>query len=273
MSACPLRQRHKLGGIVKNLLKKNQVIITALVIMVAVAGYLSFTKDGSGNLKNAGKVAQGTEVQDVSSDAVDNDLYLDVNDTMDGADQTLAESSLPPDTSTSPQASKSASKDEYADISAEDIGSDTTDVADAGSKTADASDETAGDAVLVSNTIDADFFSSAKVSREQTRAKNKETLMDIVNNSNVTESEKKDAINQVIAMTKMADKESAAEILLEAKGFDDVVVSIVDGKADVLINAENLTEQQMAQIEDIVKRKTGLDAKNIVITPVGVKEK
>ena len=96
--------------------------------------------------------------------------------------------------------------------------------------------------------------------------------MDVVNNASVTEDQKQTAINSIIAMTNMAEKESAAEILLEAKGFKDVVVSIVDDGADVIIDATNLTEQQMAQIEDIVKRKTGIAADKIVITPVGVVE-
>ena len=96
--------------------------------------------------------------------------------------------------------------------------------------------------------------------------------MDIVNNTNITEDQKQSAINSIIEMTDIAEKESAAEILLEAKGFQDVVISIVDNGADVLINASNLTEQQMAQIEDIVKRKTGIAAEKIVITPVGVVE-
>ena len=41
---------------------------------------------------------------------------------------------------------------------------------------------------------------------------------------------------------------------------------------DVIVNAENLTESKIAQIEDIVKRKTELSSDKIVISPVGKKE-
>ena len=71
-------------------------------------------------------------------------------------------------------------------------------------------------------------------------------------------------------LTKISEKENAAELMLQAKGFTDAVVSISDGNADVVVNAEGLTEQQIAQIEDIVKRKTGIEAGKIVITPVNV---
>ncbi|SES87430.1 SpoIIIAH-like family protein [[Clostridium] polysaccharolyticum] len=261
----------------KKILKNNQVIITALVLMIMVAGYLKLSQGNSKNFlslhKDAQTVAdQSTGVND-DGQVLDNQLYLDMDGAKDAASTKVTADPLV----TSDPASKStmtddAVKDEFADISAEDIANDSASKADAAVDVAK-EDGTAGDAVLVSNTIHADFFSSAKITREQTRAKNKETLMDVVNNANVTESQKQSAISSIIKMTDLAEKESAAEILLEAKGFKDVVISCVDDGADVLINAENLTEQQMAQIEDIVKRKTGICADKIVITPVGVVEK
>ena len=70
----------------------------------------------------------------------------------------------------------------------------------------------------------------------------------------------------MISMTDVAEKETAAEILLEAKGFDDAIVSIDGGSVDVVVNTSELTEAQRAQIEDIVKRKTEIGADGIVIT-------
>ena len=55
------------------------------------------------------------------------------------------------------------------------------------------------------------------------------------------------------------------------KGFEDAVVSITDDSADIVINAGELTSQQIAQVQDIVKRKAGIAADKIVITPVKVK--
>ena len=133
-----------------------------------------------------------------------------------------------------------------------------------------ASEENPGEAVMVSNTIGADYFASAKLAREQTRAKNKETLMNIVNNKAIASADKKSAIRQVANITKNSEKENAAELMLQAKGFQNAVVSINDGNADVVVDANGLTEQQIAQIEDIVRRKTGIEADKIVITPVKV---
>ena len=112
------------------------------------------------------------------------------------------------------------------------------------------------------------FASEVKLNREQVRSKNKETLMEIINNTSIAEAQKQDAIDSMIQMTDVAEKENAAEILLEAKGFSDVVVSITDNEADVVLNMGDVTDAKRAQVEDIVKRKTGISAENIVITPL-----
>lgn len=98
------------------------------------------------------------------------------------------------------------------------------------------------------------------------RAKSKETLLEIINNENVTEEQKQNAVNDMTRLTETAEKEAAAELLLESKGFNDAVVSITDGTADVVVSQSELTDAQRAQIEDIVKRKTEISAENIVIT-------
>ena len=72
----------------------------------------------------------------------------------------------------------------------------------------------------------------------------------------------------MVKMTSIAEKEAAAEILLEAKGFSDVVVSINEGAVDVVVNASVLDDAMRAQIEDIVKRKTDISPENIIISTV-----
>ena len=77
---------------------------------------------------------------------------------------------------------------------------------------------------------------------------------------------KADAIASMNQLTDRAEKELDAEILLDAKGFKDSVVSINDDAVDVIIGAASITEEQRAQIEDIVTRKTERNVSDIVIT-------
>lgn len=113
-----------------------------------------------------------------------------------------------------------------------------------------------------------DFAAEVKLNREQIRSQNKAFLLEVINNVNITEEQKQNAIDAMIAMTDIAEREAAAEKLLEAKGFMDVVVSIIDDKADVVLNMGEVTDAKRAQVEDIVKRKTNVAAENIVITPI-----
>ena len=222
----------------KKLVHKNQIIITALAVMIVVAGYLNFT---------------GQEI------ATGNILQKDAKQTQstvkaDGKKTDKKESKT---TKVSKKGAKTTAK--KADSKKDAV-------------TKDISEENPGEAVMVSNTIGTDYFSSAKLSREQTRAKNKETLLEIVNNKALASADKKAAVKEVAAITKLSEKENATEMMLEAKGFADAMVSLSDKSADVVVNAEELSSKQMAQIIDIVKRKTGFAAENIVITPVQIEK-
>ena len=209
----------------KKVFKKNQLIITALALMIAVAGYLSFTdKNGKDE-----KVAM-----EASADTAD--LSYEIS-----AEDDLAE----------------------ADIFTEDNSSEAVSAADG---VVEESLENPGEAVMASSSMD--YASEMKLGREQVRSKNKETLLEIINNTNIDEAAKQDALNQMVAMTDIAERENAAEMLLEAKGFTDVVVSITDNTADVVLDMGEVTDAKRAQIEDIVKRKAGIEAENIIITPI-----
>lgn len=132
----------------------------------------------------------------------------------------------------------------------------------------DVSSDNPGEAVLTNNSSSLAVVNEIKMNREQVRAENESLLMDIINNVSLSESEKAEASSQLVAMTQIAEKEAAAEMLLEAKGFSDAVVSISNESVDVVVNAANLSDAERAQIEDIVKRKAEVSADKIVITPV-----
>lgn len=126
-----------------------------------------------------------------------------------------------------------------------------------------------GEAVL---TGASDFAAQAKVSREQVRSQNKADLQAIISNKDISDEEKQNAINTMVSMTDLTEKEAAAELLLEAKGFENVIVNLTGETADVVVPDADLEDAKRAQIEDIVKRKTGVAAESIVITPLSQSE-
>lgn len=166
------------------------------------------------------------------------------------------------------QTSSELASKELLDISEEDAAATSGDInSQDGTKSDGSVNGTPGEAVLTNGNVSS-VAAQAKVSREQVRSRNKETLQNIIDNKDISEEEKKDAINQMVQMTEISEKETAAESLLAAKGFSDAVVSITDEQADVIVGASELSDANRAQIEDIVTRKTGVAAQNIVINPV-----
>ncbi|MCM1327209.1 MAG: SpoIIIAH-like family protein [Bacteroidales bacterium] len=234
----------------KSLVKKNQLMITALAIMIAIAGYLQFAGT---NLEeeivtvNDGNVENTADLSGVITDQYTTEDLLD-----------LSEEDL-----ISPQPLEIDSLDSESDIAVENYLDADMQVA----KAKPDEGEIPGEAVFTAS-VGVEILSEAKLLKEQTRAKNKETLMNIIESAGLTDTQKQDAVNSMVEMTQIAEKEAAAEILLEAKGFQDVVVSITGDGVDVVVNAPDLSDAQMAQIEDIVTRKTDIAAENIIISTV-----
>lgn len=216
----------------KKVFKKNQIIITALAVMIAVAGYINYS-DSKLKPKNVATSDNSKEAQET----------VDINNVIDDIE------SLDYDLT-----------DEIADATDGDKAQ-----ADAGQETQDASAETPGEAVLTGAST---YVAQAKLSREQIRSQNKETLLQVINNGELTEDERQGAVESMVTMTDAIEKEASAEALLEAKGFQNIVVSITGETADVMVPSTDLDNSQLAQIEDAVKRKTGVDPKNIQITPM-----
>lgn len=243
----------------KKIFKKNQIIITALALMIAIAGYLQYTRN---------EVSDEAALKEVNSDLSEDTYEISDEDAFTPED-------IFTDTEDNGETKDSENQEENAavDTQGEAVAGDTqgadTAIADAGVEGATDQIENPGEAVLTSTSVEnIDFASEMKLNREQIRSKNKETLMEVINNSSITEEQKQEAVDAMIRLTSIAEREAAAEMLLEAKGFTDVVVSISDGNADVVLNMGEVTDAKRAQVEDIVKRKTEIPAENIVITPI-----
>lgn len=211
----------------KKIMKKNQVIITSLAILIAVAGYLNFADVDLGLSDKEASTDSSSILEEVDYDLTDETALLDEN----GANGAIAGAETAGETS----------EEEVTDDSAP------------------------GEAVL---TGASNFAAQAKLSREQIRSQNKADLQEIINNQELGEDQKQGAVNTMVAMTELSEKEAAAELLLEAKGFENVVVNLTGETADIVVPEADLEDARRAQIEDIVKRKTGVAAENIVITPL-----
>lgn len=210
--------------------KKNQIMVVVLVVMIVVAGYLNYqTQKGDESAKNAEDSVYSTEQL---TDAVTDD-----------SDAT-AEGVL-----VQPQ-----------DQSAE--GTDVTETAE------NAEDVRApGEAVMVeSDAVIPEYFAEAKVERENARAKSQDMLYELMAKADTPEEEKSQAAQKILELQKRIENEAAAEAMIKAKGFDEAYVRIYDDCADVIVDREEISQQEAAQIQDILTRVTGMGADKIRIS-------
>jgi len=224
----------------KKLFKKNQVIITALALMICAAGYLQFSDAGEEEDSLGAKDGYEYNVSENEGTGTEeaDGITINVGNMEDG-------SSIADDVTVT------GKSEEVADSQGNDAEGDSHQI---------------GEAVMVSTTLQGNFTTNARLVREQRRAQSKETLMGIIDNTSLSEEQKQAAVETLVNLTTIAEKENAAELLLEAKGFADPIVNISENEVDVVINAISVTDQQIAQIEDIVTRKTGYEVEDITIT-------
>ncbi len=212
-------------------IKKNQVIISALVVMVAAAGYLNYIDSNPSAVSDVMYSEEG-DVAAVMGDSGDEIAVSDENPEIAAASE-----------ATTAETADSAVVDE-------------------------AANPDAGEAVFVNSSKDSSYFMQAKLEREQARAKQKDMLNEMLNNNNIDEEKKNEVTTAMLQIQQRIEKETAAEAMIEAKGFNEVYVRIDDDTVDVVVDKAELTDAEIAQIEDIVKRKTGVGADKIRISPL-----
>lgn len=203
------------------MIKRNQVVVTALAVMIAAAGYLNFQES---------RVSEGNQTA----------LQL----TEEGDVTALMEYSALPDD---------------IDTAEAELDPITAEVA-----------ETAGDGAAVfvsaSTSDSASYFAEAKLDREQSRAKQKDILNEMLDNKNISQEQKEKCSQSMMELQQRIEKETAAEAMIESKGFREAYVRMDDDTVDVVVDKDTLTDAEVAQIEDIVKRKTGMEASEIRIS-------
>ena len=281
----------------KRIFRRNQIIITTLAVMIAAAGYLNYSakmEAGDGDVYEAGMMEISDEdiLAENQAGMASDDGSLTEIASLDGDGEELlpdgAEAGAGVEAEAGAEAGTGveAGANAQAGAGTENGGAGGTELTDSqagsGTELADAGEnaggmaetgmENPGEAVLTGGTSVSEYIAGVQLNREQIRAKNKETLMQLINSDQVSEAEKQTAVQNMIQLTEISEKENAAETLLKAKGFVDPVVSITDGQVDVVVNAVSITDQERAQIEDIVKRKTEVGAEGIVITLLDLAE-
>lgn len=234
----------------KKIFKKNRLVILALSVMIGVAGYLNFNAGKKDDLlrEKAGRTNADAEVISYDSDkadATEDGLTDQANkETMGTSDNT--EVGEDASENTDPTYLEQAALEENVELNSDE--------------------EDIGEAVLTSAQAMRTNLATAKLNREQNRAKSKEALLAIINDETMDSAAKDEAVSSYVKLTDTIEKETDAETVLTAKGYTDCIVTVNDDTVDVTLPVATLSDTERAQVEDIVTRKTGYDVSQLVIT-------
>lgn len=209
------------------LLKKNQVIIYTIAVLLMVAGYLNYsTNTGEALEASANEVANTANIGDarlVSTDPVDenaaNELQNTINVTNTSNTNTTAENIT---NNTTTQTSSTVSTDDY--------------------------------------------FAKSKLERDTMYSQMLETYENVLNSDNSSETQKQSATEEITKINNTKNSIMVCENLLKTKGFDSSVIFVNGNSISVIIGADELTQEEIAQVQNIISREMSADIQNIHIS-------
>ncbi|MCL2350706.1 MAG: SpoIIIAH-like family protein [Defluviitaleaceae bacterium] len=218
------------NGRKKFVLKRNHVIISALVVMIGITGYLNLRDGYRTAYENGLPLTSAGEIMAlIMDDMIVQDVAL-VNTTLDDYDF-------------------------FGNVHNPEI------VAVSGQNDP-------GTAVFVNTSSDSSFFIQAKLNREQARSGQMASLTDMINNLSIAQEQRAEKASQMAELLSRIEREAATEALIEAKGFAEVYVRIGDNAVDIVVDRAQLTDQEVAIIVDVATRKTGFALDQIFISPL-----
>ncbi len=230
------------------ILKKNQLAILVIALMLVTAGYLNYTANeteltsdsnviggeqyaaiGDATLVNSGELLEEKDKQDIintisSANAKENNT---INNITDGT-------STNNDTKTS------------------------TNV--------ETNETTENNYTVQTNAKTDDYFDNSKLEREKMYSQMLETYQKLLESTSISGEQKAISEQEITKINQTKNAIMIAENLLSTKGFDEVVIFVNDISVSVVVKADELKQEQIAQIQNIISRELKVDISNIHIS-------
>lgn len=232
----------------KRILKKNQVIIYVIAIMIMTAGYLNYTTNQEEN-------SLETSIPIVSND----DTAL-----ADIGDATLVSSSdiIGGDTTENNTITNSTNNEISNTITSTDSGiSNNTAIANSKNMSKDEAKQTN---TTVSNKDD--YFTTSKLERDTMYSQMLETYEKVLNSTNSLETQKQTATQEITKINEIKNSIMICENLIKTKGFENVIIFVNGDSVSVIVGIPEIKQDEVAQIQNIVTRELKTEIENVHIS-------
>lgn len=248
---------------IKKIMKKNQVVLLALALMLMTAGYMNYTN----NHENENMLlASLGDAQLVSANVVnDANILNEVNNTVvesNNEENIVEQNQIVQNTTNEAVETNANNVDSNAPVSNE------TNIENQTTEEAESTSNEENDEVQETSTkqADNDYFTRSKLERETMYSQMLETYTKILENGNISSEQKDIAENEIKNINNTKNAIMIAENLLATKGFENVVIFVNSPSVNVVVKKENLETEEVAQIQNIVQRELNTDIENIHIT-------
>lgn len=225
------------------IIKKNQVVIFVIALMLVTAGYLNFTNQQNlqQNLLPTGSLADSEQMAAIG-------------------DATLVSANQISEKNNTNESNTITSNTEQTN----------TNVIDNKNNTIESNSNSTNTNVVAetnnNQNTDDHYFIQSKLDRDNMYSQTLENYQKILETDNLKSEEKTKAQEEIKRINTEKNAIMIAENLIKTKGFEDVVLFVNNGNVTGVIKAEKLDEKQIAQIQNIITRELNVKPNKINIS-------
>lgn len=231
----------------KQILKKNQIIISVIAIMLIAAGYMNYTSNEKQVLEKAvltdsEKYAGIGDATLVSANVADNNDLVNNNEGQNIAADSVKSEEKKDEIKSNEQNTENKENDKNTVPNEVNTSTNVT--------------ETSGD----------QYFAELRLERDKMYSQMLESYQKILSNSQISETQKEISENEIKKINDTRNAIMIAENLIKNKGFEDLIIFINGDSISIIVKAKELKEEQIAQIQNIISRELKGEIENIHIS-------
>lgn len=248
------------------LLKKNQVIIYVIVLMLMTAGYLNYTSNPNNDTNTIETSMQMESTDDMqladigdatlvnSNDIVsENEITSNtsLNTTIDSEMNNVEENNTTLGSTNELNNSTTVSNNENTNITTDTNSSD---------------EEISSDTKQTNSTVSDDYFVKSKLERDTMYSQMIESYEKILNSNNALETQKQVATQEISEINNIKNSIMICENLIKTKGFENNIIFVNGDSISIIIGTQEIQQEEVAQIQNIISREMKAEIENIHIS-------
>lgn len=218
------------------IIKKNQLTILVLALMLVTAGYLNYNSNQT--VTTEGEIASIGDATLVSSNSVISKNTSNANNISNTTNDIVSNSNLVDNT--------------------------------VSTKSTNNSDSNASENITVATNSEAetkneDYYTSSRLERDTMYSEMLESYQKILDSTTTSSKQKEEAQKEITIINNTKNAIMITENLIKTKGFEDCIVFSNDDSVNAVIKKEKLTKEDTAQIQSIIAREMNSKLENIHI--------